>query len=354
MIPAPSRAGRAGCGYRRLSADERETIGFMVAAGAADVRIAEHLGRHPSTIARERKRHANRDGSYRPSTAHKRAEVTARISHCRPSKLTLAGPLRDYVVAGLRQHWSPQEIAKRIRMDHAEDPGMRVCAQTIYRSLFVQARGGLKRELTVHLRTQRQRRVPRARSRTEERRGKLVGTIPISQRPAEANDRAVPGHWEGDLIVGRDNGSAIGTLVERASRYVLLIHLPGRRTAVEFYEAIVPTINALPVGAEALPDLGQRQGDGHAPRHHHGHRDEGPLRRSALTLAARLERTPTGCCASTSPKASACASSTPTTSPRSRSNSTAAHAKPWTGTPPPRSSMTCSDDRSNHRCCVSA
>jgi transposase, IS30 family len=246
MIPAVSRAGRPGCGYRRLTADERETIGLMVAAGAADVQIAERLGRHPTTIARERKRHANRDGSYRPSTAQKRAETTARTSHGRPPKLTQAGPLRDYVVAGLRQHWSPQEIAKRIRMDHAEDPGMRVCAETIYQSLFVQARGGLKRQLTVHLRTQRQRRVPRARSRQEERRGKLVGTIPISQRPAEAHDRAVPGHWEGDLIIGRDNGSAIGTLVERASRYVLLIHLPGRRTALDFYEAIVPTINALP------------------------------------------------------------------------------------------------------------
>ena len=124
---------------------------------------------------------------------------------------------------------------------------MRVCAETIYQSLFVQARGGLKRELTVHLRSQRQRRKPRARSRAQERRGKLVETIPISQRPAEAADRAVPGHWEGDLIMGRDNGSAIGTLVERASRYVLLIHLPGRRTAQEFHDAVVPTINTLPV-----------------------------------------------------------------------------------------------------------
>ena len=158
----------------------------------------------------------------------------------------MPGPLRDYVVAGLQALWSPQEIAARIKVDHPEDPEMRVCAETIYQSLFVQARGGLKRELTVHLRSQRQRRKPQARSRNDERRGKLVETIPISQRPAEAADRAVPGHWEGDLIVGRDNGSAIGTLVERASRYVLLIHLPGRRTAQEFHDAIVPTINTLP------------------------------------------------------------------------------------------------------------
>ena len=131
-------------------------------------------------------------------------------------------------------------------MEHPDDPDMRVCAETIYQSLFLQARGGLKRELTTHLRTQRERRKPQARSRNAERRGKLVETISISQRPAEVEDRAVPGHWEGDLIVGRDNGSAIGTLVERSTRFVLLIHLPGRRTAQEFHDAIVPTINTLP------------------------------------------------------------------------------------------------------------
>jgi len=125
---------------------------------------------------------------------------------------------------------------------------MRVCAETIYQSLFVQARGSLKRELTTYLRTQRQRRQPRARQRAiaQSGRGQLVGTIPISQRPAEAEDRAVPGHWEGDLIVGANNGSAIGTLVERSTRFVMLVHLPGRRTAEDFYRAITPTIAALP------------------------------------------------------------------------------------------------------------
>ena len=132
-------------------------------------------------------------------------------------------------------------------MDHPDDEQMRVCAETIYQSLFIQARGSLKRELTVHLRTQRQRRVPRARSRAEERRGKLAETISISQRPPEVADRAVPGHWEGDLIMGRENCSAIGTLVERTTRFVMLIHLPGRRhTAQVFHDAIIPTINTLP------------------------------------------------------------------------------------------------------------
>jgi IS30 family transposase len=144
--------------------------------------------------------------------------------------------------------WSPEQISNRLKIDFPDDESMRISPETIYQALYVQARGGLKRELATHLRTQRQRRVPRARTRSaaDERRGKLVDTIPISQRPAEVADRAVPGNWEGDLIVGRDNGSAIGTLVERASRYTLLIHLPGRRTAQEFYDSIVPTIQALP------------------------------------------------------------------------------------------------------------
>jgi IS30 family transposase len=246
VIPPRSRAGAPGCRYRRLTFEQRETIGLMLAAGRTDAQIAQAVGCDRSTVWRERRRHGNRDGSYRPSTAQKRAEQTARTSHARVSKLAVAGPLREYVIEGLEQEWSPEEIANRIRMDHPEDPAMRVCAETIYQSLYVQARGGLRRELTVHLRTQRERRKPRARSRAEERRGKLVETISISERPAEAADRAVPGHWEGDLIMGRDNGSAIGTLVERASRFTMLVHLPGRHTAEAFYEAIVPVIESLP------------------------------------------------------------------------------------------------------------
>lgn len=246
VIPPSPRAGRPHCRYHRLTAEQRETIGLLIAAGERDARIAEEVGCHRSTVGRERRRNGNADGVYRPSTAQKRAEHSARTTHRRPAKLAVPGPLRDYVIAGLEALWSPEEIAHRIRMDHPDDPDMRVCAETIYQSLFVQARGALKRELTVHLRSQRERRKPRARSRNDERRGKLVDTISITERPAEAKDRAVPGHWEGDLIIGRDNGSAIGTLVERSTRFVMLIHLPGRRTAQEFHDAIVPTITTLP------------------------------------------------------------------------------------------------------------
>jgi IS30 family transposase len=246
VIPSSSRGGRAGCRYHRLTFEQRETIGLMLAAGQGDGVIAAAVGCERTTIWRERRRNGNRDGGYRPSAAQKRAEQRASTTHRQVPKLATPGPLRDYVTAGLKQLWSPQEIAYRIRMDHRDDPDMRVCAETIYQSLFVQARGGLKRELSVYLRTQRERRRPQARSRNDERRGKLVETISIRERPAEATDRAVPGHWEGDLIVGRDNGSAIGTLVERSTRFVMLIHLPGRRTAQEFHDAIVPTINTLP------------------------------------------------------------------------------------------------------------
>jgi transposase, IS30 family len=248
VIPPPSRAGRAGCRYRRLTIQERETIGLMLAAGRSITEVAAALGRHKSTISRERRRHGNRDGSYRPLTAQKGAETTARTAHARVRRLSRSGPLREYVVAGLEQRWSPQEIAARLRREHPDDPVMRVCAETIYQSLFVQARGSFKRELTTYLRTQRQRRQPRVRQRAiaQSRRGQLVGAISISQRPAEAEDRAVPGHWEGDLIVGANNASAIGTLVERSTRFVMLIHLPARRTAEDFYRAITPTIAALP------------------------------------------------------------------------------------------------------------
>jgi transposase, IS30 family len=248
VIPAPSRAGRPGRGYRRLTVTDRETIGLMLAAKHTLTQIARELGVDTSTVSRERARHATPTGRYRPLRAQARAEATARAAHARPRKLSGPGPLRDFVVAGLEQDWSPQEVSARLRRQHPDDPLMRVSAETIYQSLFVQARGSLKRELTAHLRSQRTRRhsqTSRVRA-AQSGRGRLPGTISIRERPAEAEDRAVPGHWEGDLIIGANNASAIGTLVERSTRFVLLIHLPGRRTAEDFYRALTPTIAALP------------------------------------------------------------------------------------------------------------
>ena len=122
VIPPPSRAGRPGCRYQRLTVEERETIGLLLAAGRSLSEVARAIGRDKSTISRERHRHARRDGSYRPLTAQKRAEHTARTEHVRERKLSRPGPLRDYVVQGLRDCWSPQEIAYRLRREHPDDP----------------------------------------------------------------------------------------------------------------------------------------------------------------------------------------------------------------------------------------
>lgn len=227
---------------RPLTLEDRETIALMRAGGATLREIAVVVDRDPGLVSRELRRNAARTGVYRPLGAQRAAEQRAR----RPklAKLAAPGPLRDFVIAQLREDWSPRQIANVLRVEHPEEPDQRVCAETIYQSLYVQSRGALKKELAVHLRRGRTQRRPQ--NRPEERRGKLVGTISISERPREADDKAVPGHWEGDLIMGRENGSAIGTLVERSSRFVLLIHLPGRHSAQAFHDAIVPTLNQLP------------------------------------------------------------------------------------------------------------
>ena len=234
---------RAGPWVRRpLTLEDRETIALMRAADATIRAIAEVVGRDPGVISRVLRRNRTQTGAYRPLGAQRAAEVRAR----RPKVAKLAAPglLREFVIEKLREDWSPRQIANVLAVEHPDDPDQRVCAETIYQSLYVQSRGALKRELAAHLRRGRTQRKPQ--NRPDERRGKLVGTISISQRPAEAEDRAVPGHWEGDLIMGRENGSAIGTLVERTTRFVLLVHLPGRHTAQAFHDAIVPTLNTLP------------------------------------------------------------------------------------------------------------
>ena len=241
-LPKPSAAPLR----RPLTLLDRETIALMHAERCKQSEIAAALGRCPSVVSRELARHCNAAGGYRPLAAQRAAEKAARRP--KQAKLACAGPLRDFVGGKLEEDWSPQQIANVLKVEHPGDEpadrAQRVCAETIYQSIYVQSRGALKREMAEHLRRARTQRKPH--SRPEERRGKLKDTISISQRPAEVADRAVEGHWEGDLILGRDNGSAIGTLVERTTRFVLLIHLPGRHTAQAFHDAIVPTLNAMP------------------------------------------------------------------------------------------------------------
>jgi transposase, IS30 family len=226
---------RPGC----LSIGEREEILVGVRAGESLTAIAQRLGRSPSTVSREVATNGGRD-RYSAWHAHQHARQEARRP--KPCKLR-AGPLRDEVNRGLEQLWSPLAIAQRLALDFPDDPEMRVSHETIYQSLFVQGRGELRRELARCLRTGRT--VRRQRGRREGQ-GRLPGMVNISERPAEAEDRAVPGHWEGDIILGAGGRSAVGTLVERTTRLVLLLHLGGGRSAAHVDGAMRKAIATLP------------------------------------------------------------------------------------------------------------
>jgi IS30 family transposase len=221
---------------------EREEIAILHAQQLKPAEIGRRIGRPSCTVSRELARNRSGDGSYRALTAQRRAEARARRP--KQGKLATNPRLLAEVVARMRKNWSPEQISHDLRVSFPDQPQMWCCHETIYRSLFVQTRGELKRELAAHLRTRRTVRKPQ--HRPERRKGRLVDPISISERPAEAEDRAVPGHWEGDLILGRAGGSAIGTLVERSTRYVMLVHLPNRRTAADFAQALIPVLRTLP------------------------------------------------------------------------------------------------------------
>jgi IS30 family transposase len=225
----------------RLSAREREEIRSGLDAGESLRSIARRLGRAASTICREVNANGGRD-RYAGWRAHRRAQRLA----ARPKVAKLAGNarLRAQVEDWLENElWSPTQVSKRLQILYPDDPMMRVAPETIYQSLYVQGRGALRKELAACLRSGRA--VRRTRSRLD-RSGPLRDKVMISERPAEAADRAVPGHWEGDLIIGKDSRSAVGTLVERATRYVLLLHLPGDRTAETVRDAMTAKIAQLP------------------------------------------------------------------------------------------------------------
>jgi IS30 family transposase len=226
---------RPGC----LGIAEREEILVGIRAEESLSSIARRLERAPSTVSREVSANGGRDG-YSAWHAHQRAREAARRP--KPCKLR-AGRLLDEVTKRLEQLWSPDEIARRLPLDFPDDPEMRVSHETIYQSLFVQGRGELRRELARCLRSGRASRKKRG---TTSNRGRIPGMVNISERPAEVEDRAVPGHWEGDLILGAGNRSAVGTLVERTTRLVLLLHLGNDRSAVAVEAAMRRAIAGLP------------------------------------------------------------------------------------------------------------
>jgi IS30 family transposase len=224
----------------RLSFVEREEIFAGVCRGESDSEIARRLGRDRSTIGREIARCGERR-RYRPLRAEQLAQQLARRP--KPSKLAACPRLLAAVQDGLGRRWSPQQIAARLRVDHPDEEEMRISHETIYRSLYVQSRGELRRQLTAQLRTGRTTR--RSRSRLETR-GRIPDMVPIAQRPPEVDERRVPGHWEGDLLMGAGGKSAIATLVERHTRYVLLARLGRDRTTATVTAALAQRITTLP------------------------------------------------------------------------------------------------------------
>jgi IS30 family transposase len=243
---APARSAQG----RRLGVEDREEIAYQHRNGATPRQIAALIGFDKSTVSRELAR--NRTGDrYRASTAQAAADARARRT--RPAKLAVNTRLRVEVEDRLRQKQSPAQIANRLPLDFPDDPEMRVSHETIYTSIYIQGRGALRKDLAGHLRTGRAMRRPRAQGAARATNGgtgwggsPLRNVISISERPPEVEDRAVPGHWEGDLIMGAGNASAIGTLVERATGFLGLLHLPGDHTALTMQHAICHYMADLP------------------------------------------------------------------------------------------------------------
>ncbi|WP_442788307.1 IS30 family transposase [Amycolatopsis sp. NBC_01286] len=238
---APTRPGPL-----RLSIAERDEIACLTAAGHGPRAIGRVIGRSASTVSRELARNTGLSGHYRASSAQHAAEERAKRP--KTAKLRADPALRAVVQDGLTRKWSPRQISERLVLDFPDRPEMRVSHETIYQSLYVQGRGALRRELSAALRTGRALRMPRrqAQARRERPSGGIQGMVNISERPGEAADRAVPGHWEGDLILGQDNRSAIGTLVERSTRFVMLLHLPHGRDAATVAASMTEMIQTLP------------------------------------------------------------------------------------------------------------
>jgi IS30 family transposase len=224
-----------------LSLREREEIGFQLARGQRVRQIAAVLGRAPSTISREVVRNRVYD-RYVPSFAQE--QTWARAHRPRPRKLDGLA-LREQVVSMLTERFSPVQVAGRLRLEHPEDVEMQVSHETIYQALYVQGRGSLRLEVATALRSGRARRRPQKPDGPKA--GRFQDMVMISDRPAEIEDRAVPGHWEGDLIIGSTSTkSAIGTLVERTSGFLVLLHLPGDHTAATVSAAMIEAMNTLP------------------------------------------------------------------------------------------------------------
>ncbi len=241
IAPAARKRSR-----RSLSVHEREEISRGLAAGLSLRKIATQLARAPSTISREIGRNSGRS-KYRAANADERAWRSA--SRPKPCQLAVNRSLQMVVARKLNDNWSPQQISGWLKVEYVNDPPMTISHETIYKSLFVQARGVLRKELVSCLRTRRLMRRGKKSTTRGQPRGQIVDAVSIRQRPAEIEDRAVPGHWEGDLLAGGKN-SHIATLVERQSRFVMLVKVSGKDTD-NVVSALVRQIKHLPAGLMA-------------------------------------------------------------------------------------------------------
>ena len=221
IAPRPRRRSQLA-----LTTTEREEISRQLAGGQSLRAISRLLDRAPSTVSREVARNGGR-GVYRAAVAD--GHAWRRSRRPQPCRLSTRPALRRAIAQKLTQQWSPQQISGWLRCAFRSDPDMQVSAETIYRSLFVQSRGVLKRRLVQHLRRQHHFRHARAAAHRRPRPGQILDAVSIRQRPAEVKNRAVPGHWEGDLLEGA-RGTYVATLVERQSRYVMLVRLPNKET----------------------------------------------------------------------------------------------------------------------------
>jgi transposase, IS30 family len=331
------RRGR-GLKGRCLSFSEREEIALARARGETIRSIARRLGRSPSTISRELKRNADRrDGRYRATTAH--ALAFERASRPKPAKLATNLRLRQVVQDDLRRRFSPEQIAGRLRRRFPDDPEMWVSTETIYQSLYVQSRGELRRELTRYLRTGRSLRKPGRQA--GQRKNRIPDMVNIAQRPPEADERRVPGHWEGDLLIGKRNATAIATLVERASGFAMLVPLRDGYKPEHVAPALARKVPRCPTRC-AVRSPGTK-----ARRCATGSRSTSTPA-SRCTSATRTPpgsaaptRTPTGYSASTFPRAPTSPRSPRPSSTPSPTSSTSAPASGLPSPTPPSSSPSC-------------
>ena len=243
--------------YTRLADQERESISRGLAQHKSIRQLARELNRSPSTISREIRRNKGKSG-YRAFSASRRAKAAASSRKRGKRKIEKQEGLLSYVMEKLQREWSPQEISKRLKIEYAWDMNMQVSHEAIYQYIYVLPRGELKQLLIKGLRQERKHRRPQKRGDIAETRGKIANMLSIEERPAEVAERSVPGHWEGDLILGKYKHSALGTLVERTTRYTILVPLGEHKDATSVREAYAEAFKSLP--AELKKSLTYDQG----------------------------------------------------------------------------------------------